>query len=193
MTHPPRCASLLVTSAALCLAASTGLATAQQYSQAEAEACTPDAIKFCSDTIPDVGRTAACVQRNFNNLTPACQSAFVAATQPAAAPAMAPAAPEPAPAPAPAMEVVAAPPPPPAPAPAAPAPVAAPAFPDLTGANLFAPEAPAPRVRYARHHHRVHESLDARRARHALRHACSTGYISADLCRFTAQLITLAR
>ena len=208
----------LFAGAALAVLATVSTASAQQYTSEEAQACTPDAVKFCSDTIPDVGRTAACIRANFAALTPACQTAFTAATGPAA-PAVEPApvaAPEPA-----AAAPVPAPPPParmrparvtPArvtPAQVTPAPVTraaeAPQAPtpagfDLFGTNLFgAPAATQPPIaahgRHAsRHHHRVvRESRETRHARSDLARACATGYVSADLCRFTARLITLAQ
>lgn len=45
-------------------------------------ACAPDAVKLCSDTIPDVERTKACMQRHEAQLSPRCHRAFVAATEP---------------------------------------------------------------------------------------------------------------
>lgn len=44
-----------------------------------------------------------------------------------------------------------------------------------------------------RHHHHVRESLDTRRARYALARACSTSFVSADICKFTSGLITMAK
>ena len=41
------------------------------------EACTHDAFRLCSDTIPDVERTKACLERNRSSLSPLCKSAFV--------------------------------------------------------------------------------------------------------------------
>ncbi len=187
MTLFPHRPEFLAATAALAAVAMVSTASAQRYTQEEAQACTPDAVKFCSDTIPDVGRTAACIRANFSSLTPACKEAFMAARPPAAAPAPAP---EQAPAPAPVTQAAAAP-----PAPAVPA---GPDLlgPDLLGANLFAAPAPAPvapRVAHRHDRHIVRESRDTRHARHALARACATGYVSADVCQFTARLITLAQ
>jgi hypothetical protein len=40
------------------------------------EACTHDAFRLCSDTIPDVAQTKACLAKNRRSLSPLCQSAF---------------------------------------------------------------------------------------------------------------------
>ena len=40
------------------------------------EACTHDAFRLCSDAIPDVERTKACLASNRNSLSPLCKSAF---------------------------------------------------------------------------------------------------------------------
>jgi hypothetical protein len=40
------------------------------------DACTHDAFRLCSDTIPDVGRTKACLARHRNSLSAKCQTAF---------------------------------------------------------------------------------------------------------------------
>jgi len=40
------------------------------------EACTHDAFRLCSDTMPDVARTKACLARNRPSLSPLCRTAF---------------------------------------------------------------------------------------------------------------------
>lgn len=40
------------------------------------EACTHDAFRLCSDAIPDVGRTKACLAKNRRSLSPLCRAAF---------------------------------------------------------------------------------------------------------------------
>jgi hypothetical protein len=40
------------------------------------EACTHDAFRLCSDAMPDVERTKACLARNRPSLSPLCKSAF---------------------------------------------------------------------------------------------------------------------
>jgi hypothetical protein len=41
------------------------------------DACTHDAFRLCSTTIPNVGRTKACLARHRNSLSPKCQTAFL--------------------------------------------------------------------------------------------------------------------
>jgi hypothetical protein len=40
------------------------------------DACTHDAFRLCSNTIPNVGRTKACLASHRNSLSPQCQAAF---------------------------------------------------------------------------------------------------------------------
>jgi hypothetical protein len=40
------------------------------------DACTQDAFRLCSDTIPDVARTKACLARHRGSLSPLCRAAF---------------------------------------------------------------------------------------------------------------------
>jgi hypothetical protein len=40
------------------------------------EACTHDAFRLCSDAMPDVARTKACLARNRSSLSPLCRAAF---------------------------------------------------------------------------------------------------------------------
>jgi hypothetical protein len=44
--------------------------------QTAREACTHDAFRLCSDAIPDVAKTKACLARNHSSLSPACKAAF---------------------------------------------------------------------------------------------------------------------
>ena len=55
------------------------LASAPARAQATAEqqqACAPDAIKLCSDTIPDIPKTTACMKAHVADLSPRCRTAF---------------------------------------------------------------------------------------------------------------------
>ena len=52
------------------------------YTQAEADACTPDAFRLCQQAMPDAGRVAACLAQNKKQLSPACGAVF---SHPAAA------------------------------------------------------------------------------------------------------------
>jgi hypothetical protein len=40
------------------------------------EACTHDAFRLCSDAIPDVEKTKACLAQNRASLSPLCKTAF---------------------------------------------------------------------------------------------------------------------
>ena len=44
------------------------------------DACTHDAFRLCGNTIPNVGRTKACLARHRNSLSPKCQAAFSGGT-----------------------------------------------------------------------------------------------------------------
>ena len=42
------------------------------YTQEDANACTPDAMRLCGPAIPDPGRVADCLVQNKRGLSPAC-------------------------------------------------------------------------------------------------------------------------
>lgn len=44
----------------------------------EQTACTPDAVKFCSDAIPYTFRVLACLQRNREQISDACRAVLAA-------------------------------------------------------------------------------------------------------------------
>jgi hypothetical protein len=46
------------------------------YTQADADACTPDAMRLCQSAIPDASRVALCLIRNKRQLSPACTIVF---------------------------------------------------------------------------------------------------------------------
>jgi hypothetical protein len=46
------------------------------YTQADADACTPDAIRLCANAIPDVSRVALCLADNKQQLSSACAAVF---------------------------------------------------------------------------------------------------------------------
>jgi hypothetical protein len=46
------------------------------YTQEDADACTPDAMRLCQNAIPDVSRVAQCLVQNKQQLSPACTSVF---------------------------------------------------------------------------------------------------------------------
>jgi hypothetical protein len=51
-------------------------ARAFEVSEAQKEACTPDAFRLCGAYIPDGDRVAACMQANVANLSPPCKAVF---------------------------------------------------------------------------------------------------------------------
>ncbi len=51
-------------------------ARAFEVSDAQREACTPDAFRLCSAEIPDADRVAACMQANVANLSAPCRAVF---------------------------------------------------------------------------------------------------------------------
>ncbi|MES2198041.1 MAG: hypothetical protein V4517_26770 [Pseudomonadota bacterium] len=61
---------------AAALAVSTLPAAAQGYSQAQQEACTPDAMRLCGAYIPDVDRITVCMIQRKSQLSPACRAHF---------------------------------------------------------------------------------------------------------------------
>jgi hypothetical protein len=46
------------------------------YTQEDADACTPDAMRLCQNAIPDANRVAQCLVANKQQLSPACTSVF---------------------------------------------------------------------------------------------------------------------
>ena len=46
------------------------------YTQADADACTPDAMRLCQQAIPDESRVALCLVQNKRQLSPACTIVF---------------------------------------------------------------------------------------------------------------------
>ena len=46
------------------------------YTQEDADACTPDALRLCQQAIPDAGRVTLCLVQNKRQLSPACTIVF---------------------------------------------------------------------------------------------------------------------
>jgi hypothetical protein len=46
------------------------------YTQADADACSPDAFRLCQNAIPDVTRVAQCLAEKKGQLSPACKIVF---------------------------------------------------------------------------------------------------------------------
>jgi hypothetical protein len=47
-----------------------------QGSDAERQACTPDAMRLCSDAIPDVVKVTACMKAKYSQLSQPCRVAM---------------------------------------------------------------------------------------------------------------------
>ena len=58
------------------LTAATPGAVRPAMAETAREACTHDAFRLCSDTMPDVAKTKACLARNRASLSPLCKTAF---------------------------------------------------------------------------------------------------------------------
>jgi hypothetical protein len=46
------------------------------YTQSDADACTPDAMRLCQHAIPDPDRVTQCLVQNKQDLSPACKNVF---------------------------------------------------------------------------------------------------------------------
>lgn len=46
------------------------------YTQEDANACTPDAMRLCQHAIPDASRVTLCLVQNKRQLSPACTIVF---------------------------------------------------------------------------------------------------------------------
>jgi hypothetical protein len=46
------------------------------YTQNDADACTPDAMRLCWNAIPDASRVTQCLVQNKQKLSPACSNVF---------------------------------------------------------------------------------------------------------------------
>jgi hypothetical protein len=51
-------------------------AASAQGSDAARQACTPDAMRLCSDVIPDVARVTACMKAKYRQLSEPCRVAM---------------------------------------------------------------------------------------------------------------------
>jgi hypothetical protein len=47
-----------------------------QGSDAERQACTPDAMRLCGDAIPDVAKVTACMKAKYSQLSEPCRAAM---------------------------------------------------------------------------------------------------------------------
>jgi hypothetical protein len=53
-----------------------GAATAQDGTQEQRQACTPDAMRLCSDAIPDVEKITKCMISKYKELSEPCRLAM---------------------------------------------------------------------------------------------------------------------
>ncbi|HEV3371743.1 MAG TPA: hypothetical protein VG145_04285 [Xanthobacteraceae bacterium] len=75
--------SFAAMAAALGLACATSLASAPAAAQnrgtpEQQQACQPDAMRLCSEFVPDVDRITACMIKNRIRLSPPCRAVFMA-------------------------------------------------------------------------------------------------------------------
>jgi hypothetical protein len=52
-----------------------------QGTDAERQACTPDAMRLCGNVVPDIARTTTCMKANFARLSPECRLAIRAGSR----------------------------------------------------------------------------------------------------------------
>jgi hypothetical protein len=67
--------SLATIGALLMMALAAGSSSAQRSGNAE-RACTPDAMRLCSEFIPDAQKITECLSKNRRALSPECRSVF---------------------------------------------------------------------------------------------------------------------
>jgi hypothetical protein len=67
---------MLKLSAAALIVTIMGPLPAIAYTQEDADACTPDAMRLCQDAIPDASRVADCLVQNKRQFSPACTVVF---------------------------------------------------------------------------------------------------------------------
>jgi hypothetical protein len=68
---------------AACLSLAAVTASHAEGTAAQRAACTPDVFRLCSSEIPDVTKIKACLRRERQNLSGACQSVFNELDRPA--------------------------------------------------------------------------------------------------------------
>ena len=68
--------TMLMTAALLC---ATQVASAQELTAAQRDACMGDYEKFCKGVVPGGGRIIACLAKESDKITPACKKVLTAA------------------------------------------------------------------------------------------------------------------
>jgi hypothetical protein len=70
------CRQVLPVAAVLCFAIGQAAAQGAPGQVDVRQACTPDAMRLCGDTIPDVTKTTACMKAKRSQLSPECRVAM---------------------------------------------------------------------------------------------------------------------
>jgi len=70
------CGSALPAGLLFVAIAGMGVAVAQNGSPETREACTPDAMRLCSDFVPDVPKITKCMQAHYRQLSRECRVAM---------------------------------------------------------------------------------------------------------------------
>jgi hypothetical protein len=53
-----------------------GMSAEYRGTQDQQQACTPDVMRLCADSVPDVNRIVVCLRHNRSNLSPPCGAVF---------------------------------------------------------------------------------------------------------------------
>lgn len=71
------CGAALFAGALLSIAGAVPAMSAEyRGTQDQQQACTPDVMRLCADSVPDVNRIVACLRRNRSNLSAPCGAVF---------------------------------------------------------------------------------------------------------------------
>jgi hypothetical protein len=79
--HTPRVRGAALFAGALLLSIAGAVpAMSAEYrgTQEQQQACTPDVMRLCADSVPDVNRIVTCLRRNRSNLSAPCGAVFSA-------------------------------------------------------------------------------------------------------------------
>lgn len=68
--------SVCVLAILACILAFGASGAIAQGTDAERQACTPDAMRLCGDVIPDVAKVTACMKAKSSQLSPECRAAM---------------------------------------------------------------------------------------------------------------------
>jgi len=68
--------AVLLSIPAVVPAMSPAMSAEYRGTQEQQQACTPDVMRLCSDSVPDVNRIVSCLRRNRSNLSAPCGAVF---------------------------------------------------------------------------------------------------------------------